>query len=115
MQERMDMLRGYFTQVRLFDEKTLVGGRVLSDGSGQPCFGLWKRDTFCENCVSVKALATKSRASKVEFTEDGVYQVIADYIEVDGKPCVLELINRFSDDSSSSDGNLTSADVRDYY
>lgn len=46
----------------------------------------------CSQCVSVMAFSQKSQEAKLEFTGKSAYLVLATYMEVDGKPCVLESV-----------------------
>ena len=53
----------------------------------------------CLNCISEKALREKSQKSKLECIASNVYQVIARYVEIEGEPCVIEMINRLDDET----------------
>ena len=48
---------------------------------------------------SYKALREKKQMIKLEFLESEVYQVISRYMEIDGQPYVMELINHLEDDT----------------
>ena len=58
------------------------------------CYKLWNRRTQCRDCISLQAFMKKTQLSKVENTNEGVYYIIAQYVEVDGHECVLEMVNR---------------------
>ena len=49
--------------------------------------------------ISEKALREKSQKSKLECVASNVYQVIARYVEIEGEPCVIEMINRLDDET----------------
>lgn len=66
---------------------------------GCPCYSLWKKNGKCENCSSYKALREKKQMIKLEFLESEVYQVISRYMEIDGQPYVMELVNHLEDDT----------------
>ena len=66
---------------------------------GCPCYSFWKKNGKCENCSSYKALREKKQMIKLEFLESEVYQVISRYMEIDGQPYVMELINHLEDDT----------------
>ena len=57
------------------------------------CYSVWEKGERCENCVAQRALITKCQCTKMEFIGDKMYQVVAKYLEVDGTPCVMELIS----------------------
>lgn len=92
-------LKNVFSAVRLLSMDE-VGANVKNcknkraDGN---CYDVWNRTDVCNNCISYRALTEKGQFSKIEKTKDGIFQVIADYREVDGKPCVLEMIKPFDE------------------
>ena len=99
IQNEIKTLKNMFTLVRLLSADD-VGARTIDctnkriDGN---CYDVWKRKSQCRNCISYRALAEKRQFSKVENTEDGLFFVMVDYREVDGKPCVIEAIKEFDD------------------
>lgn len=86
VEEEMRQLRKVFSSVRLIPAENVQGRK-----GRRPCYAHWKRDRPCENCVARRVLLEKSRKSKLEYMGRNLYEVTASYIEVDGKPCVLEL------------------------
>ncbi len=101
----MQSLQRVFSVVRLVD---VENSRIMvPDSEGRlvredcPCYSVWGQNSRCRDCVSVRALRDKTQLSKLEFTEQGVYQVIAKYLEVAGAPCVLEMINHLEHDPTA--------------
>lgn len=96
--EEMDCYRKVFDVVRLLHKDQIAGICKKADVANMtcPCFSFWGKDEACENCVSAKAWQSKANETKIEFSADGIYQVIARYVEVDGEPCVMELLKRFN-------------------
>lgn len=95
----MEILGNVFSAVRLLSEDE-VGARTKNCESKRvvgDCFEVWNRRSACRNCISYRALTEKRQFTKIEKTEEGVFQVIADYREVDGKPCVMEMITGFDE------------------
>lgn len=62
------------------------------------CYGVWNKTERCENCISGKIKRGHRKASKFEFIDDAVYYVTALHMEVDGKPCSLEMVTHIEDD-----------------
>ena len=62
------------------------------------CFALWNRTERCENCITAKALAEKARVMKFEVLEDDFFFVVANYSEIDGKPYVIEVGVKLTED-----------------
>ena len=95
-EERMLQYEKVFSVVRLLDAETILNA---AKGKNQNisaelcrCFDFWETEKRCSNCVFMKALEEKNKKTKLEFRENNVYQVTAHYVEVDGKPKVMELI-----------------------
>ena len=95
-EERMLQYEKVFSVVRLLDAETILNAAKGKNQniSAEPCrcFDFWETGKRCSNCVSMKALEEKNKKTKLEFRENNVYQVTAHYVEVDGKPKVMELI-----------------------
>ncbi len=95
-EERMLQYEKVFSVVRLLDAETILNAAKGKNQniSAEPCqcFDFWETGKRCSNCVSLKALEEKNKKTKLEFRENNVYQVTAHYVEVDGKPKVMELI-----------------------
>lgn len=95
-EEWMLQYENVFSVVRLLDAETILNAAKGKNQniSAEPCrcFDFWETGKRCRNCVSLKALEEKNKKTKLEFWENNVYQVTAHYVEVDGKPKVMELI-----------------------
>ena len=92
-----------FDVVRLLDEETLETGNIKdkTDIEGFPCkcYSFWKKRNNCKNCTSRDAFRKKNEQLKLEYLDSNIYQVISKYVEIDGKPYVMELINVMNSDA----------------
>ena len=92
-----------FDVVRLLDEETLETGNIkdVTDAEGFPCkcYSFWKKGDNCKNCTSREAFRQKNEQLKLEYLDSNIYQVISKYVEIDGKPYVMELINQMNADA----------------
>ena len=109
VQDKMNMLRDVFTIVRLLDVDSIA--KVQSgEGPGEEkekcsCYDYWQKKVPCKNCISAKCLCDKTRKTKLELIGSDVYQVTAEYLEIEGTPYVMELIEKLDDDTLiDSDG-----------
>lgn len=109
VQDKMNMLRDVFTVVRLLDVDSIA--KVQSgEGPGEEkekcsCYDYWQKKVPCKNCISTKCLHDKTRKTKLELIGSDVYQVTAEYLEIEGTPYVMELIEKLDDDTLiDSDG-----------
>ena len=83
-----------FDVVRLLDEETLE-----TKGFPCKCYSFWKKRNNCKNCTSRDAFRKKNEQLKLEYLDSNIYQVISKYVEIDGKPYVMELINVMNSDA----------------
>ena len=107
----IEQLKKVFEVVRLLDVDTLEMGNLkgVEDVDGFPCkcYDFWKKGTRCKNCTSREALQKKEKVLKLEYLNSNIYQVISKYIEIDGKPYVIELINAMKSDAIMDDDGRT--------
>lgn len=100
--EYTERLRQLFTDARIIDRETvrrLCSGEIRNGAEGHDGdTDFWREHRECTNCVCCRAYADHGRHTKLGLSEDGVYQVIAQYIEIDGEGAVLEIINRLDED-----------------
>ena len=96
----VEHLKNIFMYVRVLrpDE---IGDFIIDEENGKlcECYTVWNKAMPCLNCISEKALREKSQKSKLECVASNVYQVIARYVEIEGEPCVIEMINRLDDET----------------
>lgn len=89
-------LEKVFDIVRLLDKDTLGGGNEEVSGEKNnicQCYSFWEKSAPCDNCISMKVMADKVQRIKLELIGEEFYQVIAKYVEIDGVPYVMEMIN----------------------
>lgn len=100
--ESMRQMRQVFDVVRLLDAEKVrrinENKQHPEEAGVDPCFSFWRKKHPCENCVSFKALEAKDKRVKMEFIDSVLYQVIAKYVEIDGKAYIIEMINCLDDD-----------------
>ena len=101
-QTKMECYSEIFSEVRLLDEDMIMslenGERPENLEGVCSCLIADERDPVCENCLPVRAYHEKKQLSKVELSSAGLYHVTAVYVEIDGKPYVMELVKYLDDD-----------------
>lgn len=94
-------LKDIFAVVRLVDVQKHQSVKAEEDQveiiEGN-CYDYWKRKDVCVNCISKKAYIKKGQAFKLEFIDHDIYAIVAQYVEVDGRPWVLELVYKTKED-----------------
>lgn len=96
---QMEELKKVFTIVRLVDANKI---QCLFPGTSAktcPCYYFWKKDKPCENCISALAFRDKTEKTKLEFLDSQLYQVFSKYVEIDGRPYVIEMLKKLDMDT----------------
>ena len=105
--------------VRYVDPITNKVIHIEKDGkmweSETACSDIWNCLEKCSNCISRLSMQTKKRMTKLEVAGDDPYQVVSMYVEIDRKPCCLEMASRidgdFMPDGYSKDEILSSVRI----
>ena len=105
--------------VRYVDPTTNKVIHIEKDGkmweSETACSDIWNCLEKCSNCISRLSMQTRKRMTKLEVAGEDPYQVVSMYVEIDGKPCCLEMATRidgeFMPDGYSKDEILSSVRI----
>lgn len=88
--------------VRYVDPITNKVIHIEKDGkmweSETACSDIWNCLEKCSNCISRLSMQTGKRMTKLEIAGEDPYQVVSMYVEIDGKPCCLEMASRIDGD-----------------
>ena len=100
-ERKMESLREVFQVVRLVDGEMLMDRekRINAGDLSETCqcYTFWKKDKECKNCSSLLALKEQTQKIKFEFLDSQVFQVISRYVEIDGRPYVMEMIQNLDE------------------
>ena len=105
--------------VRYVDPITNKVIHIEKDGkmweSETACSDIWNCLEKCSNCISRLSMQTGKRMTKLEVAGEDPYQVVSMYVEIDRKPCCLEMASRidgdFMPDGYSRDEILSSVRI----
>jgi len=75
---------------RVYDIQTLIETPEI-------CHDIWGRCERCDNCTSARALSIKDMAMKIEILGDRTYLIMSKYVNIEGKPLVLEMVHDSTD------------------
>lgn len=101
--KEMQLFKTVFDGVRLLDMHVLeLIGKGLGSYSlieSEQKFEFWEKEHPCDkdSCIVLQALRDKAVHTKLEYIGSQLYEVTARYMEVEGKPYVLELVKRMDD------------------
>lgn len=99
----IELQKKIFDIVRIVDV-SMTTQYIISDNGKveeQPyqCYAVWNKNKRCENCISAKAFALKSKLTKFEFVENEVYFVMSIYTEIENKEYTLEMVSKLNDET----------------
>lgn len=100
-----------FTFVRILEASEICSIREAVPSEKGGCryyYGFWNGGHRCVNCICKRALEGRCSKSKLEFSDNEIYEVTAKYVEIDGRPCVIEMI-KFMDAADDLTGEKLSA------
>ena len=84
----MEALRRVFPEVSLIDENEI------------------KSNSAVVNPTTANAFYEKKQLTRLELVGNEIYQIVAEYAEIDGKPCVIEMIKPLSGEHLVCPGGL---------
>ena len=82
-EEEIAQYRKVYTSVRILTQKML---------EQEPCTPPWKNEHPCTRCISREALVDRCQKSKLESTKNKIYYATSRYVEIDGEPSVIEMV-----------------------
>ena len=100
VQEAKEMIRQLhkvFSSVRLLDpaeHREIDLDRMLDDAalSAHQCYDLWGKKC-CANCIGNMVSETEPQKTRLDYLDSTMYQVIAKYVQIEGRPFVIEMVN----------------------
>lgn len=115
----LQYLQILYDLVRYVDPITNKVIHIEKDGkmweSETACSDIWNCLEKCSNCISRLSMQTGKRMTKLEVAGEDPYQVVSMYVEIDRKPCCLEMASRidgdFMPDGYSRDEILSSVRI----
>lgn len=82
-----------FAHARLLSEEQVRNGRICTqEDRDNNLFLNVDDDEIYLDGIELKALETKSQIAKFDLVGKDIFQVIAKYVEVDGEPCIMEMM-----------------------
>ncbi len=89
----------YRTILRCATVGRKAGGRAAVTSTNTAVLYLLGEGRSCKNCISRQVLEDHRQRTKLEYMGREVFQVTAVYREVDGRPCVMELIQQLDSET----------------
>ncbi|MDD2972930.1 MAG: EAL domain-containing protein [Lachnospiraceae bacterium] len=99
IQHMLESLKAHFDIVRLVDPRyTIVYEKDEADSCDMhSCFSVWGKTARCNNCISMQAYERRTRLCKLEYSEDGLFFVISEYVPYGKCGAVIEMVTKLED------------------
>lgn len=99
IEDRLSIFKNLYDKIRIVDP---IDKKIMEHGSGTleslsgSCFQYWSKNSFCQNCVSMRAFLTKDTCVRLEYKEDKVFIVIASPVLIGEHTYIVEMLKDIS-------------------
>lgn len=96
----MEERKAIFDIVRLVDPRQTIVFRGSEEAKCdvKACFSVWDKTSRCNNCISLKAYEEKTSLCKLEYSPDGLYFVISQYVPYGEDGAIMEMVRKLDDE-----------------
>jgi len=107
--DRLSIFKNLYDIIRIVDpvsKKAIACEENTSCKIVETCFKFWEKESFCKNCVSMRAYREKDTSIKLEYKDDKVYITIASPVTIDDKLYIVEMLKDITTGSSILNNGL---------
>lgn len=93
--ENLSIFKNLYEIIRLVDpvnKKTLYLNNGQIEKSESNCFDFWKTDSYCKNCISMRAYNENKTFVKIQYNKERLFMIIASPFNIESDRYVLELL-----------------------
>jgi len=115
IKEKLSIFKNLYDSIRIVDP---INKRVISvqEDTTQVleanCYGLWNKDEYCRNCVSMRAFLQNDTLLKMEFVDGKIMLITASPVTVDNKVYIVELVKSVSQAGSIMNNEKNSYSIQ---
>lgn len=113
IRKHLSIFKNMYDQIRVVDPNSKEA--VLFDDSTEisreKCNALWENESYCENCISLRAYQQMDTLFKIEQRNENIALITATPTVIQGTTYVVELIKEFIVPSNQSNENLPRTEV----
>ena len=98
-QAEIDLFRKIFEEVRLLSAEEVGSNEAIESEEEKltqmcQCKSCSEQARSEHGCIAAKVLAGKTQKTKLEYIGSDLYEIVARYVEIDGKPYVMEMAHQ---------------------
>lgn len=92
--DRLSIFKNLYDSIRIVNpiEKKILFKSKNNKILEETCYGFWKREGSCENCISMRAFNKNETFVKVELQGDKIFLVTASPVEINEKTYIVEML-----------------------
>jgi two-component system cell cycle response regulator len=115
IKEKLSMFKNLYDSIRIVDP---INKRVISVQEDTTkvlesnCYGLWNKEEYCRNCVSMRAFLQNDTLLKMEFVDGKIMLITASPVTVDNKVYIVELIKSVAQAGSTMSNEKNSYSIQ---
>lgn len=117
IKERLSVFMNLYDALRVVDpikKKTIIvkADNIDAEELKGACYSFWKKEEFCENCISMRAYTENDTFVKIENSEGKIFMLIATPLKLDGDRYIVEMLKDISQNGeiltkrNTNDGNF---------
>ncbi|RII35718.1 GGDEF domain-containing protein [Clostridium chromiireducens] len=104
VKERLSIFKNLYDVIRIVDplkkQTTILKDNEIQQLKGT-CYALWRKDTFCENCISMRAYLNNDTFVKLEYDQEKIVLITATPVEIEGKIYIMEILKDITKNGSA--------------
>lgn len=99
IKKRLSIFKNLYDVLRIVDPISKMTFIVNDKGERQlseTCYGFWEKQTFCKNCVSMRAFIENDTCVKIEVKEKSILLIIATPVYLEDNEYIVEMLKDIS-------------------
>lgn len=91
----LSMIEKLYDVIRIIDpinKKVLKYEQNILTVEEDSCFSFWKRYSYCENCISMRALNESNTFVKIEYNKEKIYMIMASPVYIGNNKYIVETL-----------------------
>jgi diguanylate cyclase (GGDEF)-like protein len=95
VKERLSVFKNLYDAIRIVDPVNKNTTNVTDNeiqGLYGTCYGVWKRNKICQNCISMRAYVNNDTFTKIEYDKEKIISITATPMEIEGRLFIVEIL-----------------------
>lgn len=93
--DNLSILENLYDVIRIVDpltKKTVHYDKAKIKILNNSCYGFWKSEGYCPNCISMRAYNEADTFVKIEYNKEKIYMLMASPMVIENKKYVFEML-----------------------